>query len=76
MSRIEMRQGSHAPQKPLPPMQESCIEGTWFWNVGAVKLAGFLKQAQRQVATLDHIARDFEVANALVVGQMIHEVKH
>jgi len=32
------------------------------------KLAGFLEQAERKVAPLNHFARNLEVAHALVVG--------
>ena len=39
-------------------------------------LAGFFKQAQAQIAALDHVLGDFEVAHALVAWQVIHQVEH
>ena len=40
------------------------------------ELAGLLKQAQRQIAALDHILGDFQIAHLLVAGQVIHQIEH
>ena len=40
------------------------------------KSAGFFEQAEGEIAALDHVLGDLEIADALVRGQMVHEVEH
>jgi hypothetical protein len=64
--------------KPRFPPQNEKPQGleieTWGFQIhrqqrgSGAESARFFQQAERQIPPLDHIARDFQVANALVVG--------
>jgi hypothetical protein len=59
--------GKALPVKVLPGEQRRADAGT------STRL---FEQTERQVAALDHFAGNLEVADALAVGQVVHQVEH